>query len=211
MYEKEQQIGALCERNDKVMAFIKIDNVEKPSKASNSGADGKTPPELSHMGAASYLLVASRIRQRVADGKCVNLAKAERIEEKLNRIVELYIGSEFSENEAMGSLFELERVLESTVFGSRIVGLEPWEQAIYEIITSVKDQEVEGASVELVHLFCDGLKEKCTVDWFKKESTAASMRNYVKRMLKGLGFTGVDFKEIMGGIIRQCEYWEGRP
>lgn len=222
MPSKTQRHGMLsAERNDEAMAFTEVGAKDSPVRPLNvyegneHTSSSSDAPSLRLMlrtiAKTPFSSIVSQLNVRLEESKIINVAKAEFLEKKLRRIIELYIRSTLDIEEVENALRGLEEVLEQSLLQSVFPELTPKEQALYEILTrheSISNTYRLSVSYELIKELYIGLCANCTVDWYKKESTTAAMRNFIKRLLKRHYYPQEHYASVITAVMKQCEYWE---
>ena len=138
----------------------------------------------------------------------INFAKSELFSEKLRDIMKKYNKRLIDSMEAMEELFKLSKEIEKAKVESSKRGISEEEYAFYEILTKDLKDENEMNEEILIKLSKELLKTvkiNETVDWDKKESSRATMRREVKRLLRKYNYPAIYADDIARIVVRQAE------
>lgn len=154
------------------------------------------------------------LRRLIADQIAVyhrtNVVKSELFSEKFQRIMNLYLNGQLTNEEVIQELTNLAHELRADSEECKKLGLTTEEVAFYDALTkpeAVKDFYSNDQLVAITRELTDMLRRSKTVDWQKRSSARAKMRMMVKRLLKKYKYPPDGQEEALKTVMSQCEMW----
>ena len=150
------------------------------------------------------------IADQIAVYRRTNVVKSELFSEKFQRIMNLYLNGQLTNEEVIQELTDLAFELRRDSEEGKELGLSQEEVAFYDALTkpqAVKDFYDNETLVALTRELTDLLRKNKTIDWQQKQTARAKMRMMVKRLLKKYKYPPNDQAEALETVISQCEMW----
>ncbi|MBP5584852.1 MAG: type I restriction endonuclease subunit R [Lentisphaeria bacterium] len=154
------------------------------------------------------------LRRLIADQISVyrrtNVVKSELFSEKFQRIMNLYLNGQLTNEEVIQELTSLAHELRRDSEEGKELGLTTEEVAFYDALTkpqAVKDFYSNDQLVAITRELTDMLRRSKTVDWQKRSGARAKMRMMVKRLLKKYKYPPDGQEEALKTVMSQCEMW----
>ena len=150
------------------------------------------------------------IADQIAVYRRTNVVKSELFSEKFQRIMNLYLNGQLTNEEVIQELTSLAHELRRDSEEGKELGLTTEEVAFYDALTkpqAVKDFYSNDQLVAITRELTDMLRRSKTVDWQKRSSARAKMRMMVKRLLKKYKYPPDGQEEVLKTVMSQCEMW----
>lgn len=150
------------------------------------------------------------IADQIAVYRRTNVVKSELFSEKFQRIMNLYLNGQLTNEEVIQELTSLAHELRADSEECKKLGLTTEEVAFYDALTkpeAVKDFYSNDQLVAITRELTDMLRRSKTVDWQKRSSARAKMRMMVKRLLKKYKYPPDGQEEALKTVMSQCEMW----
>ena len=150
------------------------------------------------------------IADQIAVYRRTNVVKSELFSEKFQRIMNLYLNGQLTNEEVIQELTNLAHELRADSEECKKLGLTTEEVAFYDALTkpeAVKDFYSNDQLVAITRELTDMLRRSKTVDWQKRSSARAKMRMMVKRLLKKYKYPPDGQEEALKTVMSQCEMW----
>ena len=150
------------------------------------------------------------IADQIAVYRRTNVVKSELFSDKFQRIMNLYLNGQLTNEEVIQELTDLAFELRRDSEEGKELGLSQEEVAFYDALTkpqAVKDFYDNETLVALTRELTDLLRKNKTIDWQQKQTARAKMRMMVKRLLKKYKYPPDDQAEALETVISQCEMW----
>ncbi len=137
-----------------------------------------------------------------------NIVRSKDFSKRLEEAVARYHSNAISTVEMIQELIDMAKDIDKSKRRGEEEGLSEEEVAFYETLAE-NDSAVEVMGNEHLRVIATELLEKMksnvTVDWHKKESARAKMRNLVRRILKSHGYPPDLEKEAVQAVTAQAE------
>ena len=150
------------------------------------------------------------IADQIAVYRRTNVVKSELFSEKFQRIMNLYLNGQLTNEEVIQELTSLAHELRRNSEEGKVLGLTTEEVAFYDALTkpqAVKDFYSNDQLVAITRELTDMLRRSKTVDWQKRSGARAKMRMMVKRLLKRYKYPPDGQEEALKTVMSQCEMW----
>lgn len=150
------------------------------------------------------------LAEQVSIYRKTNLVRSEKFSEMFSRAMKVYLNGMLSNEEVITELMKMAKDMANAQAEGAALGLSDEELAFYDALTrpqAVKDFYQNNELVAMTHELADMLRKNRTIDWQKKESTRASMRRMVKKLLKKYEYPPEGMDDAIATVIGQCEMW----
>ena len=205
--EINARIGELLKQSIKSDGII---NLFSDVKTEFSLFDSAFLEEISKMKEKNIAveLLKRLLTERVTWYQKTNIVQAEKFSDLLNRSLDSYLKGLLTNEEIIQELLKLAKEISSSESAGNDLGLTWEEKAFYDALA--KPQAVRYTNEQLVAMtkeLTEALRKNRTIDWQKKASVRARMRNMIKRLLKKYHYPPKEEDNALETVIRQCEQW----
>lgn len=139
-----------------------------------------------------------------------NVVQSQKFSEIMQRSVNAYLNGMLTNQQVIDELLKMaEEMRRAQEEGNRL-NLSPEEKAFYDALTkpeAVRDAYSNQELIALTKELTETLRRNRTVDWQKKETARAKMRNIVRRLLHKYKYPPAEAEGAAKTVIEQCELW----
>ncbi len=171
---------------------------------------------LPHKNLAAELL-QKLLRGEIESRARTNVVLERKFADRLLAIVNRYRNRAIESAQVISELIEMAKEFREASGRGERLGLKPEELAFYdalvdneEVVRQMKDEVLQKIALELT----DKLRTSTTVDWGKRESVRARLRNLVRITLRRHGYPPEGQDAAIELVMRQAERlsdsWSGR-
>ena len=150
------------------------------------------------------------LAEQVSLYKRTNVVQSVKFSEMITRIMNAYYNGHISNDEVIKELLEAAELIAKAHQAGDELGLTQEELAFYDALTkpqAIKDFYENDVLVQMTRELTEMLRKNRTIDWQKKETTRATMRKMVKRLLKKYKYPPEQCEDAINTVISQCEMW----
>ncbi len=139
-----------------------------------------------------------------------NVVQSRKFSEIMNSSYSKYLSGMLTNQEVIEELLKMAEEIRKAQEEGNSLNLSIEEKAFYDALTrpeAVKDFYSNENLIALTRELTDTLRKNRTVDWQKKESARAKMRNIVRRLLRKYKYPPDEAEGATKTVIEQCELW----
>ncbi len=139
-----------------------------------------------------------------------NVVQSEKFSEIMKRSLNEYINGLITNQQVIDELLAMAEDMRKNQDECEELNLTSEEKAFYDALTkpeAIKDFYSNDQLISLTKELTETLRENRTIDWNKKESARAKMRNIVRKLLRKYKYPPEEAEGAAKTVIEQCELW----
>jgi type I restriction enzyme R subunit len=139
-----------------------------------------------------------------------DFAQAQKFSERMQRLMNAYRNGQLTNVDVIEELKRMAEDIAAAHKEGEELGLSTEELAFYHALSNplrCKDCYTNEQFKTMTRKLTETLRESRTIDWSRKESSRASMRMLVKRLLRDYEYPPGGEEEAVNIVIIQCEMW----
>lgn len=155
-------------------------------------------------------LLKKLISEQVKIYKKTNIVKSQEFSSIIQEKINLYLNGILTNEEVIGELLKIAKEITSNNKLADKLGLLTEEMAFYDALTkpqAIKDFYQNNELVSLTKELLKALQNNKVLDWQNKQSSRATMRKMIKRLLKKYGYPPDKTNNTTNIVMQQCELW----
>ncbi len=139
-----------------------------------------------------------------------NIVQSQKFSEIMQRSVNEYLNGMLTNQQVIDELLKMAEEMRKAQEEGNSLNLSQEEKAFYDALTkpeAVRDFYSNEDLIALTRELTETLRKNRTVDWQKKETARAKMRNIVRRLLRKYKYPPNEAEGATKTVIEQCELW----
>lgn len=139
-----------------------------------------------------------------------NVVQSQKFSEIMQRALNEYLNGMLTNQQVIDELLKMAEEMRKAQEDGNNLNLSPEEKAFYDALTrpeAVRDFYSNDELIALTKELTETLRKNRTVDWQRKESARAKMRNIVRRLLRKYKYPPDEAEGATKTVIEQCELW----